>query len=85
MLQIISRWILYVVSGFESQIYYVEEGVPLDTMFVVNLKGETNFRGLIRGTITATAGGDAGTSHIYSVICFLSYFLLLQIHQILKH
>ena len=59
---------MYVVSGFESQIYYVEEGEPLDTMFVVNLKGETNFRDLIRGTITATAGGDAGTSHVYSVI-----------------
>ena len=60
MLQIISRWILYVVSGFESQIYFIEEGELLDTRFVVNLKGETNFRGLIKGTITATAGGDAG-------------------------
>ena len=64
---------MYVVSGFESQIYYVEEGEPIDTMFVVNLKGETNFRDLVRGTITATAGGDAGTSHIYS-ICFLIFF-----------
>ena len=87
MLQIISLLILYVVSGFESQIYYVEEGEPIDTMFVVNLKGETNFRRLIRGTITATAGGGAGiyTSHIYSIICFLSYFILLQIHQISIH
>ena len=51
---------MYIVSGFESQIYFIEEGELLDTRFVVNLKGETNFRGLIKGTITATAGGDAG-------------------------
>ena len=46
----------------------MEEGFVVDTVFVVNLKGETNFRSLVRGTITATAGGDAGTSHIYSAI-----------------
>ena len=57
-----------VVHGFAQAVYTVMEEERLDTRFQLNVKGTTNFPGLmnIQGTITSVAGGTASE---YSSMC----------------
>ena len=56
------------VHGFPQTVYTVMEEYILDTRFQLNVKGMTNFPGLlfIQGTITSVAGGTASE---YSSMC----------------
>ena len=49
------------VHGFAQAVYTVMEGDILNTRFELDVKGITNFTGLlnIRGTITSLPGGTA--------------------------
>ena len=50
-----------IVHGFVQEVYTVMEEEILNTRFEFNVKGTTNFPGLlnIQGTITSVAGGTA--------------------------
>ena len=56
------------VHGFAQAVYNVMEENILNTRFELNVKGTTNFPGLlfIQGTITSVAGGTASE---YSSMC----------------
>ena len=61
--------------------YEVGEGVILDTVFRLNVKGETNLLIPLTGEITATAAGTAGTVYIIHMPNSLSdiFMYLLQV------
>ena len=53
---------LHTVHGFSSASYDVEEGESLETIFELNVKGETRFPMLLMpGNITAEPSGTART------------------------
>ena len=58
-----------IVHGFVQAFYTVMEEEILDTRFELDVKGMTNFPGIlnIQGTITSVAGGTA--SEYYSSTC----------------
>ena len=54
-------FLLIVVRGFENAIYTVSEDGRLDTVFKLNVKGETAFPSVVvPGFITTEPGEDTG-------------------------
>ena len=60
-----------IVHGFVQALYDMNEEDILDTRFELNVKGMTNFPGLlnIQGTITSLPGGTASEYILYSLMC----------------
>ena len=62
--------IFLVVHGFRQSVYDVEEGNQLDTEFVLNVVGTTEFQTrVVSGTITAEANGTTSQLHISMTSC----------------
>ena len=56
---------IYIVHGFVNATYDVVEDERLDTVFQLNVKGETTFSDglVVSGIITTVAGGTASECH----------------------
>ena len=55
--------LLFSVHGFLQHEYDLTEGAQLDTVFQLNVKGNTQFGRSLSGTITAEAAGTASIEH----------------------